>query len=170
MFKTQRNKIICPQKIQCLILEIKSPCGRVHTNSGFLKDSLYVLKHKKSRFCVFKTQKARFLFSKNKCLILKIVTWTPILYSWSIEIPYRAHFWCRNSLVGWSSDSGCQGTGFDSRLVQVTFWSLFGHVGVTFSHFFGHVGMCLGNVVGHVRMGLGGFWEKVANMLENVDT
>ena len=99
----------------------------------------------------------------------KIITGTPILYFWSIEIPYRAHFWCRNSLVGWSSDSGCQGTGFDSRLVQVTFWSLFGHVGVTFSHFFGHVGMCLGSVFGHVRMGLGGFWEKVVKMSENVE-
>ena len=71
--------------------------------------------------------------------------------------------------MGWSSDSGCQGTGFDSRLVQVTFWSLFGHVGVTFSHFFGHVGMCLGSVFGHVRMGLGGFREKVAKMSENVE-
>ena len=70
--------------------------------------------------------------------------------------------------MGWSSDSGCQGTGFDSRRVQVTFWPLFGHVGVTFSHFFGHVGMCLGSVFGHVRMGLGGFREKVGKMSENV--
>ena len=72
--------------------------------------------------------------------------------------------------MGWSSDSGCQGTGFDSRLVQVTFWSLFGHVGVTFSKFFGHVGMCLGSVFGHFRMGLGGFREKsenVKNVLKN---
>ena len=71
--------------------------------------------------------------------------------------------------MGWSSDSGSQGTGFDSWLVQVTFWSLFGHVGVTFSHFFGHVGMCLGSVFGHIRMGLGGFREKVAEMSEKVE-
>ena len=71
--------------------------------------------------------------------------------------------------MGWSSDSGCQGSGFDSRHVQVTFWTLFGHVGVTFSHFFGHVGMCLGSVFGHVRMGLGGFREKVPKMSENVE-
>ncbi len=32
----------------------------------------------------------------------------------------------RNNLVGWSSDSGSQGTGFDSRLAQVIFGSLFG--------------------------------------------
>ena len=62
--------------------------------------------------------------------------------------------------MGLSSDSGSQGTGFDSRLVQVTFWPLFGHVGVTFSNFVGHVGMCLGSVFGNVWMGLGGFREK----------
>ena len=67
----------------------------------------------------------------------------------------------RNSLVGWSSDSRSQGTGFDSRLVQVTFWSLFGHVGVTFSKFVGHVGMCLGSVFGNAWMGLGGFRKNV---------
>ena len=71
--------------------------------------------------------------------------------------------------MGWSSDSGCQGTGFDSRLVQVTFWSLFGHVGVTFSFFFGHVGMWLGSVFGHVRTGLGGFRAKNGEMSENVE-
>ena len=71
--------------------------------------------------------------------------------------------------MGWSSDSGSQGTGFDSRLVQVTFLSFFGHVGVIFSHFFGHVGMCLGSVFGHVRMGLGWFSEKVPKMSENVE-
>ena len=71
--------------------------------------------------------------------------------------------------MGWSSDSGCQGTGFDSRLVQVTFWSLFGSVGITCSHFFGHGGVCLGSVFGHVRMGLGGFSEKVPKMSENVE-
>ncbi len=59
--------------------------------------------------------------------------------------------------MGWSSGSGSQGTGFDSRLVQVTFLSHVGNVGVTFSKFVGHVGMCLGSVFGHVRMGLGGF-------------
>ena len=75
--------------------------------------------------------------------------------------PSEALFWSQNSPVGWSSDSESRGTGFDSRLAQVTFGSLVGHVGVTFSHFLGHVGRCLGILWGCFRMGLGGFREKV---------
>ena len=94
-------------------------------------------RHKNLDFMSSRHKNQDSCFEKRKSSYFeKIITGTPILYFWSIEIPYRAHFWCRNSLVGWSSDSGCQGTGFDSRLVQVTFWSLFGHVGVTFFAFF----------------------------------
>ena len=39
--------------------------------------------------------------------------------------PSETSFWCRNSPVGWCSDSESRGTGFDSRLVQVIFGSLF---------------------------------------------
>ena len=53
------------------------------------------------------------------------------------------------------SDSESRGTGFDSRLAQVTFGSLVGHVGVTFFHGFwkmlGSVWEYSGVVFGWVR-------------------
>ena len=69
--------------------------------------------------------------------------------------------------MGWSSDSESRGTRFDSRLAQVTFGSLFGHVGVTFSHFLGHVGRCLGILWGCFWIGLGWFREKVPKRSKN---
>ena len=58
--------------------------------------------------------------------------------------------------MGWSSDSGCQGTGFDSRLAQGIVGPLFGHVGKAFSWIFTHVGACGGTLLGRVGVT---FWS-----------
>ena len=71
--------------------------------------------------------------------------------------------------MGWPSDSESRGAGFDSRLAQVTFGLLFGHVGVTFSKILEDVGKCLGVLWGCFRLGLGGFREKVPRRSENSD-
>ena len=60
--------------------------------------------------------------------------------------------------MGWSSDSGSQGTGFDSRLVQVTFWSLVGNVGVFFSKLFRKESVIIiggADVISDSRLGYG---------------
>ena len=91
--------------------------------------------------------------------------------------------------MGWPSASESEGTGFDSRLAQVIFSSLFGHVGITFSSIFlhvsiiwgsrfghagdtfssflEHVGMCFGTLWGGFRIGLGRFREKVPRRSKN---
>ena len=72
--------------------------------------------------------------------------------------------------MGWSSDLGSRGTGFDSRLAQVAFWVTFYHVGKTFSSsfcmlwvvsgsLFGHVGVTFGTCWGHFFVVFGRSWD-----------